>query len=65
MVNRQCQRREFPWGMPAVSLALTVVCKLDFQPLFELTNKVTASFTSVGNEADFIQGREPLAALTI
>jgi hypothetical protein len=51
--------------MPAVSLALTVVCKLDFQPLFELTNKVTASFTSVGNEADFIQGREPLAALTI
>jgi hypothetical protein len=30
-----------------------------------LTNRVTTSFTSMGNEADFIQGREPLAALTV
>jgi hypothetical protein len=30
-----------------------------------LTNKVTIAFTSVQNEADLIQRREPLAAPTI
>ena len=31
----------------------------------DLTNRVTTAFTSVRKEADFIQGREPLARPTI